>query len=101
MLSFIILVLIHLLFEPHRENTCFLHICENKGADQLCGNRASDQRFCFGYIDGTFPLLGLHKTQNFKLLAIFCGCRAWSVSDLVGNPEDRFSLGLFVSVSCD
>ena len=26
-----------------------------------------------------------------KILAIFCGCTAWFVSDLVGNPEDRFS----------
>ena len=24
-------------------------------------------------------------------LTILCGCTAWSVSDLVGNPEDRFS----------
>ena len=26
-----------------------------------------------------------------KPLAIFCGCTARFVSDLVGNPEDRFS----------
>ena len=25
-------------------------ICENKGADQLRGNRAADQRLCFPYI---------------------------------------------------
>ena len=24
--------------ESGHEKTCFLHICENKGADQLCGN---------------------------------------------------------------
>ena len=24
-------------------------------------------------------------------LAIFCGCTAWFVSDLVENPEDQFS----------
>ena len=41
--------------------------CENKDADQLRGNR------------------------NFKPLAIFRGCTARFVSDLVGNPEDRFS----------
>ena len=28
--------------------------------------------------------------QNSKPLTIFCGCTAWFVSDLVGNPEDRF-----------
>ena len=29
----------------------FVQICENKGADQLGGNRAADQRICFRYID--------------------------------------------------
>ena len=29
-------------------------ICENKGADQLCGNRTADQRLCFRYIDSTY-----------------------------------------------
>ena len=28
---------------------------------------------------------------KFKPLAIFCGCTAWFVSDLVRNPENRFS----------
>ena len=28
---------------------------------------------------------------KFKPLVIFCDCAAWFVSDLVGNPEDRFS----------
>ena len=45
------------------------------------------------------PLFSLHgyynlstfKIRNFKPLAIFCGCTAWFVSDLVGNHEDRFS----------
>ena len=33
-------------------------ICDNKGADQLCSNYASDQSFCFfRYIDITIPLL--------------------------------------------
>ena len=43
-------------------------ICENKDADQLRSN-----------------------SENFKPLAIFCGCTARFVSDLVGNPENRFS----------
>ena len=29
--------------------------------------------------------------RNLKPLAIFCGCTARFVSDLVGNSEDRFS----------
>ena len=32
-------------------------ICENKDADQLCGNREADQRLCFCYMDSTIPLL--------------------------------------------
>ena len=57
-------------------------ICENKGA--------ADQRLCFNYTDSTVLLL--HKTET-KPLTIFCGCTAQFVSDLVGNPEDRFSRG--------
>ena len=32
-------------------------ICENKDADQLCGNHKADQRLCFHYIGSTIPLL--------------------------------------------
>ena len=64
-------------------------ICENKDADQLRGNREADQRLCFRYTDSTIHLLP--KYEKFKLLAIFCGCTAWFVWDLVGDPEDRFS----------
>ena len=59
-------------------------ISENKGADQLCGNRAAHQRLCLRYIDTTITLLP-------KLEVSFCGGTAQPVSDLVGNPEDRFS----------
>ena len=59
-------------------------ICENKDADQLRGHREADQRLCFRYMDSAIPLLS-------KPLAIFSGCTARSVPDLVGNPEDRFS----------
>ena len=59
-------------------------ICENKDADQLRGNREADQRLC---LYNPFTTL----IRNFKHLAIFCGCTARFVSDLVGNPEDRFS----------
>ena len=52
-------------------------ICENKDADQLRGDREADQRLCFRYIYSTIP--------------IFCDCTARFVSDLVGNPKDRFS----------
>ena len=62
-------------------------ICENKDADQLRGEREADQRLCFRYADSTIPLL----PRNFKSLAIFYNCTARFVSDLVENPEDRFS----------
>ena len=32
-------------------------MCENKGADQLRGNREADQRLCFRYTDSIIPLL--------------------------------------------
>ena len=46
-----------LIYEPRHEKTGFLHICENKGADQLRGNRDADQRLCFCEMDSTMPLL--------------------------------------------
>ena len=45
-------------------------IGENKGADQLRGNREADQRLCFRYSDSTIPLL--LKSEIFKLLALLC-----------------------------
>ena len=60
----------------------FFCICENKDPDQL--------RLFFHYTDSTIPLLPI-KIRNFKSPAIFCGCTARFMSDLVGNPEDRFS----------
>ena len=58
-------------------------IGENKGADQLRGNREADQRLCFRLMDSTIPLLGF--IRNFKLLAIFCDCTGRFMSGLVGN----------------
>ena len=49
-------------------------ICENKDADQLCGNREADQRLCFRYKASSIPLLP--KSE---------------ISRLVENLEDRFS----------
>ena len=74
-------------------------ICENKDAGQLCGNREADQRLCFRYIDYTIPLLPKYKILRFEppsLTELPDLCRIWDctarfVSDLVGNPDDRFS----------
>ena len=33
------------------------------------------------------------------LLAIFCGCTAWFLSDLVGNPKDRSQRNLSLRIT--
>ena len=38
-------------------------ICENKDADQLRGNRETDQRLCFRYTDSKIPLLPKSEIQ--------------------------------------
>ena len=63
-------------------------LCENKGEDQLRSNCEADQRLHFRYTDSTISLL---PKSNFKILAIFCIFIDRFVSDLVGNPKDRFS----------
>ena len=39
-------------------------IRENKDADQLRGNRESDQRLCFRYMDSTIPLLSKSEISS-------------------------------------
>ena len=58
--------------------------------NQLRGNREADQRLCFRYIDSTIPLLS--KSEKISSLWSFSvAVQPGFVSDLVGNPEDRFS----------
>ena len=59
-------------------------ICENKDADQLRGNSEADQRLYFRYIDSTMPLLYISESSSLYPFSMI-------VSDLVRNPEDRFS----------
>ena len=40
-------------------------LCENKGADQLRGNREADQRLCFRYTDSTISLLLKSEISSF------------------------------------
>ena len=51
-------------------------ICENIGTDQMCGNRAADQR---PYHRKYNP--SSSQFRNFKPLAIFCACTARFVSE--------------------
>ena len=39
-------------------------VCENKAADQLCGNREADQRLSFHYTDSTIPLLPKYEISS-------------------------------------
>ena len=60
-------------------------ICnKKKGADQLLSTFVSLHIF---YSPSTSYI------PNFKPLAIFCGCTARFVSDMVGDLGDRFSHG--------
>ena len=72
-------------FEMRTEKSAF-YICENKGADRLCDNRAAVQRF--GYRDCTIYLLS--KSED-SCLALFSLAITRFLPDLVGNPEDSFS----------
>ena len=42
-----------------------INIGENKGADQLRGNREADQRLCFRYLDSTISPLLNSKFSSF------------------------------------
>ena len=60
-----------------------LCICENKGADQLQGNQAPDQRLCFRYIDtcSITPLLPKSEISSLKLSTVVVQlvlCQTWS-----------------------
>ena len=43
-------------------------ICENKGADQLRGNRETDQRLCFRYTDCTDSTIVLLPKSEISIL---------------------------------
>ena len=59
---------------------------ENKGADQLRGNREADQRLCFRYSDSTFPPLLIPKFSRFWVSSVTVQaglCRTWSEPKLL------------------
>ena len=61
-------VIFHLIFVKlymsRRMRKPTICICENKGADQLRGNREADQRPCFRYTYSTIPLLLISKISS-------------------------------------
>ena len=65
---------------------------ENKGADQLRGNREADQRLCFRYSDSTIPLLLKSEISSFWLFSelVQVGlCRTWSETPKTGFLASR------------
>ena len=67
-------------------------ICENKDADQLCGNRIADQRLCFRYTDSAIPLLPKPEISSFYLssMAVQPGlCGTWSETPKTGFLTTR------------
>ena len=65
---------------------------ENKGADQLRGNREADQRLCFRYSDSTIPLLLKSEILSFLLFSVLVQasmCRTWSETPKTGFLASR------------
>ena len=63
-------------------------ICENKDADQLRSNREADQQLCF--VIRIIQFL-YYLNPKFQASSHLLWLYSPVVSDLVGNPEDRFS----------
>ena len=62
---------------------------ENKGADQILGNGAADQRLCFRFIDSKIPLL--LKSKMSSLCPSSVAVQPSLFLTWVRNPQDRFS----------
>ena len=62
-------------------------ICENKDADQLCGNHEADQRLCFRCTDSTIPLLPKSEISSLLPSSVAVQpslCRTWSETPKTG-----------------
>ena len=87
----------------------FFCICENKAADQLCGNRTADQRLCFRYIDSTIPLLSKSEISSIYPSPVAAQpglCRTRSETPKTGFLTTRLNYtcinfsGLITSLFC-
>ena len=80
---------------------------ENKGADQLRGDREAAQRLCFRYTDSTIPLLPKSEISSFypSSVSVQPGlCRTWSEPKLLvfsrtGSTENLARVGLLILAS--
>ena len=65
-------------------------IGENKGADQLRGNREADQPLCFRYTDSTIPLFSKSKISSLwpsSVLVQLGLCQTCSETTLLVFPR--------------
>ena len=71
----------------------FCILCKIKATDQLGSNCTADQCLCLCYIDSRILLLPKSKISSLWSSSVFVleFVLPGFVSDLVGNPEDRFS----------
>ena len=75
-------------------------IGENKGTDQLRGDREADQRLCFRYTDSTILLLLKPAISSFlpASVTVQAGlCRTWSETQIVGFVTHRLN---FICIVC-
>ena len=67
-------------------------IWENKDADQLLGNRESDQRICIRYTDSTIPLLLKSEISSPLPSSVIVQpglCQTWSETQKTGFLTTR------------
>ena len=65
---------------------------KKKAADQLCGNRTTDQRLCFRYMDSTIPLLPKAEISSLSPSSVTAQpslCRTWSETPKTGFLRTR------------
>ena len=66
--------------------------CENKYADQLCGNRTADQRLCFRYVERTIFLPPISEISSLLPSCVVVQsdlCRTWSETPKTGFLTTR------------
>ena len=78
-------------------------ICENKDADQLCGNCTADQRLCIHYTDSAITLLPKSEISNLSPPSVVVQpglCRTWSETSKTGYLAKRLIYMPLTIFSC-
>ena len=81
-------------YEPRYEKTGFLHMRKQRRRSASRLRFAVTAKLISAFVFAAWIVQShFYLNPNFQALslAIFCDCTARFVSDLVGNPEDRFS----------